>query len=361
MRWRLQPNPLSRLLDQKRASGAPVLDLAESNPTRAGLRYPEQTILNALSSPGALAYDPHPAGLMRAREAVSAYYDGAVTPDRILLTASTSEAYGFLFKLLADPGDEVLVPRPSYPLFEFLAELESVRVVQYPLVYDHGWMIDFHALLEVVSPRTRAIVVVNPNNPTGSYLKSGEFQQLMQIGLPVIADEVFIDYSFGEPYPRAQCTFTVSGLSKISGLPQMKLGWVVVSESEAYSRLELIADTYLSVSTPIQCAAPALLDVRHTIQAQIRERTAANLAWLRGRVRGSAFSLLEVEGGWYAALQAPRTRTEEEWVLQALGELDVLIQPGFFYDFDREAFLVLSLLTPEPAFREGTERLLALP
>src|SRR5260370_131035 len=196
LRWNLQPNPLARLIAEKRASGARILDLTESNPTRAGFEYAAHEILTSLASPDSLDYDPNPAGMLRTREAVSRYYDGHVSQDRVLLTASTSEAYGFLFKLLADPGDEVLVPRPSYPLFEFLAELESVRVVQYPLIYDHGWIIDITALEHFITPRSRAIVIVNPNNPTGSFLKHHELQQLANHRLPIISHEVFPAYAF---------------------------------------------------------------------------------------------------------------------------------------------------------------------
>jgi aspartate/methionine/tyrosine aminotransferase len=367
----MQPNPLTQLIQQKRASGVPILDLTESNPTRAGIAYPP------LILPEALIYDPNPAGLLSARQAVSTYYGGRVSTDRILLTASTSEAYGFLFKLLTDPGDEVLVPRPSYPLFEFLAELECVKVVQYPLIYDHGWMIDFEALETSIGPKTRSIILVNPNNPTGSYLKKQELERLLGLcrkhGLAILSDEVFADFAF-DPDPRRVSTlvatvdvlsFALSGLSKVSGMPQMKLGWIVVSgpaeqRTEAYSRLELIADTYLSVGTPVQLAAGNLIEARHEVQKQIRMRTSKNLALLRARLQSTAFGLLDVEGGWYAILQAPKIRTEEEWVLELLRRENVLVQPGFFYDFDREAFLVLSLLTPENVFEEGLARLLAL-
>ena len=372
LRWNLNPNPLSRLIVEKRAAGAQIIDLTESNPTHANLAYPWEQIQRALASPSALAYEPHPAGMREAREAVSRYYGGRVAPDRILLTASTSEAYGFLFKLLADPGDEVLVPRPSYPLFEFLAELESVKVVQYPLRYDHGWMIDFDALEDLLTAKTRAIVLVNPNNPTGSFLKSSELPRLRWIcerhNLAIISDEVFADFGFVPDAQRIPTltaadnlpAFSLSGLSKIAGLPQMKLAWIVVPDSGAFTRLELIADTYLSVNTPVQCAAATLLRARTVIQNQIRQRTAANLGLLRGRVEGTPFSILDVEAGWYATLQVPRIHSEEEWALELLRRENVLVQPGFFYDFEREAFLVLSLLTPEEDFSEGTARLLAL-
>ena len=362
---------------EKRAGGATVLDLTESNPTLAGLAYPER-LMDSLANPAALRYEPDPAGMAAARAAVASYYGGSVAPNRVLLTASTSEAYSFVFKLLADPGDEVLVPRPSYPLFEFLAELESVKAVQYPLVYDHGWMIDFERLASLTTPRTRAIVVVNPNNPTGSFLKREELVRLSALcrerGLALIADEVFADYAFGEDESRVSTlagreldmlSFSLSGLSKVSGLPQVKLGWIVVSgpepwRSDAYARLEFIADTYLSVGTPVQCAAPVLLDAGISIREQIRRRTAENLRELRRLVGGSAFGLLEVEGGWYATVQVPRIRSEEEWVLELLERLNVLVQPGFFYDFEHEGFVVVSLLTPEAIFKEGIEHLLAL-
>ena len=368
----MQPNPLAHLIEQKRSHSVPILDLTESNPTRAGITYPSQLVL-----PAAPTYDPNPAGMLSARQAVSTYYGERVSTDCILLTASTSEAYGFLFKLLTDPGDEVLVPRPSYPLFEFLAELECVKAVQYPLIYDHGWMIDFEALDALIGPRTRAIVLVNPNNPTGSYLKKQELEQLVawcqKHALAILSDEVFADFAFDEDARRVSSlvdtpdvlSFSLSGLSKVSGMPQMKLGWIVVTgpaeqRTEAYSRLEFIADTYLSVGTPVQLAAGKLIEARHDVQRQLRTRTSKNLALLRERLQSTAFGLLDVEGGWYAILQAPQIRSEEEWVLELLRRENVLVQPGFFYDFDREAFLVLSLLTPENVFAEGLARLLVL-
>jgi alanine-synthesizing transaminase len=280
-----------------------------------------------------------------------------------LLTASTSEAYAYLFKLLCNPGDEVLSPRPSYPLFEFLAGLESVRVVQYPLRYDGVWHIDFDALSRAITPKTRAIVVVNPNNPTGSFLKREEWTRLESYGIPILSDEVFCDYPLTEDASRVRTltgarnvlTFSMSGLSKIAGLPQMKLGWIVASgpgHEEALERLELIADTYLSVATPVQIALPQLLEDAVAVRAQISERTRENLALLREA------RPLHVEGGWYAILQVPRTKTEEEWAIDLLDRRDVLVQPGFYYDFESEAFLVLSLLTRPRVFAEGLRRLM---
>jgi alanine-synthesizing transaminase len=357
--WNFQTNRLSALLKSK----GRVLDLTESNPTRAGLRYPGEQILGALQDARALRYDPEPRGLLSAREAVANYY-GDVPASRILLTASTSEAYAWLFKLLCDPGDEILSPRPSYPLFEFLAGLESVRVVQYPLRYDGAWHIDFEALEQAITPRTRAIVVVNPNNPTGSFLKREERAKLEAFGIPILSDEVFSDYAFFADDSRVQSltkassslTFSMSGLSKIAGLPQMKLGWIVASgpgHEAALERLELIADTYLSVATPVQIALPALLEASVAVRAQIAKRTQANLETLKSVARP-----MHVEGGWYAILQVPRTKSEEEWAIHLLDRCDVLVQPGYYFDFESEAFLVLSLLTPPDVFAEGLKRVM---
>jgi alanine-synthesizing transaminase len=377
LNWGIPANPLSRLLAQKRASGAAILDLTESNPTSAGFTYPVDRILPALADPRSLCYEPAPAGILAARSAVSRYYGGKVDAARILLTASTSEAYALLFKLLADPGDEVLVPRPSYPLFDFLAALESVHVVEYPLVHHAGWDIDFDALARKITPRTRAVVVVNPNNPTGSYLKKSELSELIDLcrrhDLAILSDEVFSDYALADDPRRVASlvnlndalTFSLSGLSKLVGLPQLKLGWIVASGppaacEQALERLELIADTYLSVGTPVQWAAAPLLALRESMQAQILERVRGNLAYLKSQIgRDSPWRVLEPEGGWYAVIQAPRIHTEEDWVLTLLGEDHVLIQPGFFFDFESEAFLVASLLTPKKIFQEGIRRILA--
>ena len=374
--WDFHPNRLARALAEKRRAGEPLLDLTQSNPTRAGIDYPPE-IVSAFDDPGLLVYDPAPAGARQAREAVAAYYAARgqrVEPERILLTASTSEAYAYIFKLLADPGDEVLVPRPSYPLFEFLAAMESVEVRQYPLAYHGGWSIDLDALAAAISPRTRAILLVNPNNPTGSYVKRFEVQELKRLcaerGIAIVSDEVFSDYSFAPDPERVatlagldEClTFAMSGLSKVAGLPQMKLGWIVVSgpaamRAEAMEKLEWIADTYLSVGTPVQCAAAKLLAAGEQMQGRIRQRTAANLAHARAALAGSAANILTVEGGWYIAAQLPRTRTEEDWALDLLQRENVQTQPGFFYDFESEAYLILSLLTEPSVFQEGIARL----
>jgi aspartate/methionine/tyrosine aminotransferase len=371
LQWDSQPNPLSILLAEKRRSCASILDLTESNPTHAGLHYPDE-IVSAFNEPSMLAYEPAPAGMPAAREAVSAWYAArghTVPVDRILLTASTSEAYAYLFKLLTNPGDEVLVPRPSYPLFQFLADMESVRVRQYSLMYHGAWSIDLRSIEAALTSRTRAIVLVNPNNPTGSYVKLSELIELTalcaQRDIALISDEVFADYKFSEDPDRVttlagveEClAFSMSGLSKVAGLPQMKLGWIVVNgpaalRAKAWENLEWVADTYLSVSTPVQCAAARLLAAGDTVQLQIRERASANLAFARATLAGSPANILTVEGGWNITLQVPQIHTEEAWTLKLL-DAGVLVQPGFFYDFETEAYLVLSLLTHPEIFREG--------
>jgi alanine-synthesizing transaminase len=376
-RWDFQPNRLTRMLAKKRAEGSEILDLTESNPTKVGLRYPAE-ILEVFRDERMLRYEPSPAGLRDAREAVAGYYlDRGITvePERILLTASTSEAYAYLFKLLTDPGDEVLVPRPSYPLFEFLATMESVEVRSYPLRYHGQWAIDLDGIVSALTSRTRAIILVNPNNPTGSFVKRNELDELTRMcaerNIALISDEVFSDYWFAADQERvstlseqtAGLAFAMSGLSKIAGLPQMKLGWIVMAgerqqREQARERLEWIADTYLSVGTPVQCGAAGLLRWGNSIQRQIRERTAANLQLAREHLAGSPAGLLLVEGGWCGTVQVPNLRSGEEWALQLLEAANLLVQPGFFYDFEGEAFLVCSLLTEQVLFREGLNRLI---
>lgn len=373
--WDQPANQLSRLLAEKRSAAAEILDLTESNPTRAGFDYPSAGILAALADPASLRYDPEPRGLAPARQAVCRYYaarSARIHESQVLIAASTSESYSFLFKLLADPDAEILAPRPSYPLFEYLAALESVVMRQYPLRYDGAWHIDFPALERAVTPRTRAVVVVNPNNPTGSFLKRGELDRLdalaLRHDLAILSDEVFSDYGFGQDpdrvdtlVGRAQAlTFSLGGLSKCAGLPQLKLGWIVAGghrAADACERLELIADTYLSVGTPAQVGLGRILAAAQTIQRQIRERASANLDLIRRALAGSAAAVLHAEGGWYAVIRMPRTRSEEEWALALLRDSNVLLEPGYFFDFEEEAYLVASLLTQPPAFAEGIQRL----
>jgi aspartate/methionine/tyrosine aminotransferase len=349
----LKPNALSLLLEEKRRLGIEILDLTESNPTRAGIEYPAG-FLASLADPRALHYEPQPFGLPAARETIARAYGAPY--DRVVLTASTSEAYSWLFKLLCDPGDEVLIPRPSYPLFEYLAALEGVTVKPYSLFYDHGWFVDTHTVERALSPRTRAIVMVNPNNPTGNFLKPHETEALMNFGLPIVSDEVFWDYAFDSvervPHPPSVPVFRLNGLSKTVGLPQMKLGWIVAEGPDllvdaALARLEIIADTYLSVGTPVQCAVDSLLELRAPVQRQILHRTRANLDFLRA----SPLRVLVVEGGWYAVAVL-----EEDAALHLLRDYNVLVQPGYFYDFEQSTFIVLSLLTPPDTFREGVRR-----
>lgn len=353
MPWDAPPNAITAALARVRADGREILDLSESNPTRAGIEYDHAAILEALGDPRSLTYEPSARGLGEAREAIAAYE--RVSPDRILLTASTSEAYALLFKLFCNPGDEVLSPRPSYPLFEFLAGLEGVTMKQFPMRYHEGWWIDLDMLDAMIGERTRAIVTVSPNNPTGSYLKRNEWERLARTGLPVIVDEVFRDYAFGpdpERIVRPEGAFVLSGFSKLLGLPQMKLAWIVVPDEEAGGRLELIADTYLSVSAPVQWATPKWLLLQEHFHRVMMDRLRGNFAELRRRTEP-----LRIEGGWYAVLRLPRTETEESWALTLLEEDGVLVQPGYFYDFENEAWAIVSLLTRPDIFKEGLDRI----
>jgi alanine-synthesizing transaminase len=370
LQWSIAPNALSIAFEKQRRSNIPILDLTQSNPTAAGIIYPP--IHHALASAAVMHYEPVPRGLLDARQAVSDYYGNAVPPERILLTSSTSEAYSYLFKLLCDPGSEVLVPRPSYPLFDMLAQLECVQVVQYPLHYHDGWFVDLATLRDAITERTRMVVFVNPNNPTGSYLKRREYAEIASLccqhGLALISDEVFSDYPLAMNAEamttlthQSEClSFSLSGLSKVCGLPQMKLGWIVTSgpgHQQALQRLEWIADTFLSVGTPVQCAAHSLLEARHPIQQQIRTRTAANLELVSRGLKDSPCRVLHVEGGWYVTLQVPRIRSEEAWTLELLNR-GVLVHPGFFFDFEAEAFLVISLLTETSILEQGMKHIL---
>lgn len=371
-------NRISRAIEEACRRGVELCDLTNFNPTTVGIAYPREAILEALADPRALVYEPTPKGLGAAREAVASYYAGrgrAVDPERLVLTASTSEAYAYLFKLLCNPGEAVLVPEPSYPLFELLARLEAVETIAYPLRYHGGWFLDVGELERELEDRVRAIVVVNPNNPTGSYLKRGELEGLQALcrarGLALISDEVFADYAFAADPERvdtlagehAVLSFSLSGLSKLVGLPQAKLGWIHVGAepapaAQAVERLELIADTYLSVSSAVQYACARLLELGSGIRARIAERVRVNRQLVEDTVGGSELELLQAEGGWSAVLRVPRTATEEDWVLELLERDRVLVQPGFFYDFAEAAYLVLSLLVPPETLEYGLGRLL---
>lgn len=381
--WKLDRNPytvaLNKALEQRS-----LLDLTASNPTDCDFLFDGSAILAALAQRESLHYDPQPQGLLSAREAVAAYYDqskfggsqAAISPEQIFLTTSTSEAYSYLFRLLCDAGDEVLVPRPSYPLFEFLAEIQDVRLREYDLFYDHGWHIDLNGLASAVSETTRAVLIVNPNNPTGSFVHRNEFDRLAAIcrerELALISDEVFLDYGVEDSaeasaaFSKECLSFALSGLSKISCLPQMKLAWIVLNgpqhlQDEAHKRLEVIADTYLSVNAPIQHALPTLLAQRTQIQPQLTSRVRDNLAFLDLQLRRvPSIARLKVEGGWYAVLRVPATQPDEDLAIDLIERADVIVHPGHFYDFPQDGFLILSLITQTTVFQEGVVALLKL-
>jgi alanine-synthesizing transaminase len=376
-KWNLAPNRLSETLARHRAAGKPLIDLTVSNPTECGFAYEERAILEALGNPEALRYRPVPRGLVSARQAVCEYYAehrAAVGVDDIVLTTSTSEAYSYVFRLLCNPRDEILIPAPSYPLFDFLGDIQDVKLVRYRLLYDHGWQIDFHALEQAITRRTRAVIVVHPNNPTGHFTKSAEMEKLNAIcaarRLALIADEVFLDFYLNEERPvsfagnRHALTFTLSGISKICGLPQMKAAWVVTGgppelKKEALGRLEVIADTYLSMNAPVQLAMPSFLAQRRAFQEQLMARVRRNLAELdRQLASQKVCSRLEIEGGWYAVLRVTATRSDEELALCLLNEKGVYVHPGHFYDFPRDGFPVFSLISTEKEFQEGLLRVL---
>ena len=378
-KWNLAPNRLSQALERHRAVGKPLVDLTASNPTECGFAYDQSAILEALGNPAALKYEPAPRGLASARQAVCHYYAerGALPGvEDLLLTTSTSEAYAYVFRLLCNPGDEVLIPAPSYPLFDFLAEIQDTKLVRYPLIYDHGWEIDFHALEQAITPHTRAIIVVHPNNPTGHFTKRAEVEKLNAIcsarELALIVDEVFLDFSLRVEQPssfagnRDVLTFTLSGLSKTCGLPQMKAAWVVTSgpqelKRDALARLEVIADTYLSMNAPVQLALPSFLAQRRTFQEQLMGRVRRNLAELdRQLALQKVCSRLEVEGGWYAVLRVPATHSDEDLALTLLDEKGAYVHPGHFYDFPSEGYLVVSLLVEEVPFSQGMTSIIIL-
>ena len=364
-------NRLTALLDEKRrAGGPPVLDLTISNPTLAGFVYPDD-VLASLAAPAALVHEPSPLGLPVARAAVAADHARrgfTVDPADVALTASTSEAYALLFKLLADPGDTILAPTPGYPLFGHLAALEGLRLEHYPLVWDGEWHLDAGAVAAAVTPRTRAILVVSPGNPTGAYLKRGELARLGELGLPLIVDEVFAEYPTARaPGDRVELAaaaeipvpvFSLGGLSKSVGLPQLKLAWILASRAArpALPRLEIIADAYLSVGTPVMHAAAHLLSAGAAVREAIRARVAAG----RAALEGSPLELLPAEGGWSAILRLPRVRDDEEWALALLDEHGVLVHPGYFYDLDGGPYVVVSLLAPAEDLLRGAGAILAL-
>jgi len=379
--WKLTPNRFAQAQEELRAAGTDVLDLSISNPTRAGLQLDQDAILQSLARPEALDYDPQPKGLLSARQAVARYYKDEhgiydVDPESLILTTSTSEGYSYVFRLLCNPDDEILVPKPSYPLFQFLADLQDVRLTPYPLIYDDGWQIDFPSLYKAVDHRTRAAVVVHPNNPTGSYALPAEAEALnrfcAEYNLALIVDEVFLDYALDGASRdsfatnQAVLTFTLSGISKISGLPQMKIAWVATSgpqdsTRDALARLEVIADTYLSMNAPLQLATPTLLDQRKNLQPLLLDRIRHNLQELDHQLaRQKTCERLRVDGGWYAILRVPALQSDEDLAIDLLRKVAVLVHPGHFYDFPKDGYLILSLITPTDGFREGVKRVLSV-
>jgi aspartate/methionine/tyrosine aminotransferase len=368
-----RPNALSIALERVRAAGREIVDLTLSNPTVAELPYAGEEILAALGDRRALVYEPEPFGLWSAREALTSEWQRRgfeVAPECIALTASTSEAYGAIFKLLCDPGDELIVPAPSYPLLEMLARFENVRLRRYRLAYDGAWHIDFDSLRRAKNERSRAIVLVSPNNPTGSFVKKAELRELEKLGLPLVSDEVFSSFEFRSDPGRAMSAleatgclvFALGGLSKLAALPQLKLSWTSVSGpepelTEALERLELVLDAYLSPATPVQLALPRLLELRVVTESAIVERLRDNRVRIERALAGSAATLLDLEGGWYAVVRLPATHGEEHWVLALLERDGVLVQPGYFYDFETEPIIVLSLLTPASDLERSLERL----
>jgi alanine-synthesizing transaminase len=377
--WNLETNRLSAALASLRAAGKPLIDMTVSNPTECGFRYDQEAILSALRNPAALKYEPNPRGLAVARSAVKRYYaerGAVVSNEDVFLTTGTSEAYSYVFRTLCNPDDEILIPEPSYPLFEFLADIHDVRLVRYPLVYDYGWQVDFRTLKQAITPRTRGVIVVHPNNPTGNFAKAEEMRKLNEIcaerQMAIIADEVFFDFALGDERHRtfaanpAVLTFTMSGLSKICGLPQMKAAWLIVSgpepfKEQALARIEVIADTYLSMNAPIQWAMPTLLGEQAVFRRQVMARVRENLAELDKRLAGQkSCSRLEVEGGWNAVIRVPATRMDEELALELLAVKGVYVHPGHFYDFRSKGFVVVSLISFEMDFSKGLVELLSL-
>jgi alanine-synthesizing transaminase len=378
--WSRSANALTQAVDARRASGDEVIDLTESNPTRCGLRYPGASILEALADPASLVYSPEPAGIASAREAVAADYASrgtAVPPDRVLLTAGTSEAYGYLFRLLADPGDRVLVPVPSYPLFELIAQIHDVTLIPCPLSMDGRFSLDLEMTGRLMADGAAAMLLVSPGNPTGTFLRRAEADALLQLaarhGVPLICDEVFGDYAWSDDALRQptlagrheSLVFVLNGISKMLALPQLKLAWIVASGrapevAESLRRLEILSDTHLSVGTPVQLGLARLLALRPAIQTEVLRRVRHNRLHLQQAVAAHpACRLLPAEGGWASILQVPRTMSDEQWALDLVASEGVLVHPGYFFEFPSEGHLVVSLLPEEEHFRAGITRLLA--
>jgi alanine-synthesizing transaminase len=376
-RWNTALNRLAQLLRAKQMQGETIIDLTESNPTRCEFSYPADDILAAFADPSIVSYHPEPFGLVSARRAVAAYYSARgilVDPERIVLTASTSEAYTFLLKLLCNPGDNIIVPSPSYPLFEYICRLNDVELRHYRLTYDGEWRIDFESLENVLTYGTRAIVVVHPNNPTGSYVKHDELEKLGRYAVKrdcaIIADEVFEPYSLAPDGRRAKIMscekkallFSLNGISKLLALPQLKISWIAVGGGsrgvgEALDRLEVIADTYLSVNTPAQVALPRLFQHLSLMGEQVCARLRSNYEALLRILEGSNISVYHLEGGWYAILRFPGAKTDDEWATGLLEREGVMLYPGHFFSFEQESTLVLSMILTPDVIQDGVERI----
>ncbi len=378
--WKFSPNRLTLRLKTLRESGVQIFDLSESNPTRCQFEYLNSMLLSPLLNPKNLSYEPNPKGTLEARRVIQNYYQEKnihVDPEQIFITSSTSEAYSLLFRLFVNPSEHVLIPHPSYPLFDFLADLNDIQLDSYRLAYDGVWHIDLESLRMACDSKTKAIVLVHPNNPTGSFVKKKELDEIAKLAyeksIILISDEVFSDYSFLEDSERAPSfavnqdalTFTLGGISKSLGLPQMKLGWIVATGLKellrsSCERLEVVLDTYLSVNTPVQNALPSWFSMKKIIQNEIRNRIKKNLAFLTSRLFNShPANCLKTEGGWYATLRIPKTLSEEEWVLEVLEKDHVYLHPGYFFDFEDEAYIIISLLPSPEIFNEAVSRILA--
>ncbi len=363
--WNLSSNRLTKLIEERRQQGHVILDLTESNPTKVGFDFYDIGLLNPLKNKSNLIYEPDPKGLLNARIAVSGYYKQKgiyVNPENVVMTSSSSDAYSYILKLIAKFNEEVLVPVPSYPLLSIISQLNDVVLKHYRLVYDGEWHFDFDSITSAITTNTRAIIVIHPNNPTGSYVKLNEYKILVEIAakynLAIISDEVFLDYAITDNEHRLESfadksdvlTFTISGISKMLGLPQMKIGWLIVNGPQkhcvdALSRLEMIADTYLSVSTPAQNSLPYWLNQFYHINSKILNRVKQNYFLLQGASKNNvASSVLYVEGGWNGIIKLPKIRPDDEWVESFLLNSNVLFQPGYFYDFEEDANIIMSLI-----------------
>ena len=371
--WTTIPNRISLLVEQKRRRGETIIDLTESNPTICGFDYPEKEILSALSQESVMKYKPEPRGLLQAREALSAYYTSFgiyINPEQIVFTSSTREAYSFLFKLLCNVGDNVLIPRPSYPLLEFLSQINDIEPKQYRLIYDGEWHIDFESLKMNLTNRTKAILLVHPNNPTGSYITQKEFDEICNLAAEhqcaIIIDEVFLPYSINSDNPKqyileipdSVLTFSLNGISKLIGLPQLKLSWIIIQgnsqfRAEVLNRLDILTDTFLSVNTPVQFALPTLLKYAPDIQKQILSRIRSNYTSLLNCFAQSKGSILNTEGGWYGILKLPQKQSDEDLILEFLMKANILLFAGHLFELEQHSTVITSLLPPTNTLQEA--------